>query len=467
MGRRRMLWLIEPHQGILPLSDAQGTGLRATMIQLIDQARQLPGASLLILGFRVLRSGVRDMLQGELQVRAASLVYSTLLALVPLLAVSFSVLKGFGVQNQLHSLMGRMFESVGSEQEAIVDQIITFVDNMEVGVLGGVGLAILFYTVFSLIRKIEAAVNHCWRTYQGRSFGEGFLRYISIIILGPVMLFAAATMSASITNEPLYQRLSGVPGLAELIDWGGQLLPYGILVMVFTSIYYFLPNTYVRLRAALAGGLISALLWFVFSILFAQTIAGSSNYVAIYAAFATMIIFMLWMFLAWLILLFGASIAFYVQNPAFTSMALDHDEAHISGQARERITLSIMRDIARQYAMGRTAPSIADLSDRLDIPIQSVSWIIDIMMQGKLLTATGSSPPTYVPSRAAEAIRVQDLLVIIRNSGHNADQKTDRGHQEEAVGQLLTRLEDERGKALANMTLRDLANDNTGLTEQS
>ncbi len=427
----------------------------------------MPGARLVIMAFRVLRAGIRDMFQGELQVRAASLVYSTLLALVPLIAVSFSVLKGFGVQNQLRGWMGQLFESVGSDQEAIVDQIITFVDNMDVGVLGGVGLAILFYTVFSLIRKIEAAVNYCWRTYQGRSFGEGFLRYISIIIMGPVVLFAAMTMSASITNEPLYQQLSGIPGLATLIDWGGQLLPYGMQVIVFTAIYYFLPNTYVRIRAAFAGGLIAAFLWFVFGMLFAQTVAGSSNYVAIYAAFATMIIFMLWMLLAWLILLFGASIAFYVQNPAFTSMALDHEEAQISGQARERITLSVMRDIARQYAMGREAPSIAALSLRLDIPIQSVSWIIDVMMKGKLLTAAESSPPTYVPGRAAEAIRVQDLLLTIRRAGHNAEQNSDRVPREDTISQLIGHLEDERSKALDSMTLRDLVNDTADLTEQS
>ena len=148
-------------------------------------------------------------------------------------------------------------------------------------------------------------------------------------------------------------------------------------------------------------------------------------------------------------------------------MALDHEEAQISGQARERITLSIMRDIARQYAMGRAAPSIAALSERLDIPIQSVSWIIDVMMKGKLLTATESSPPTYVPGRAAEAIRVQDLLLMIRMAGHNAEQNSDRVSQEDTINQLIGHLEDERSKALDSMTLRDLVNDTVELTEQS
>jgi len=422
-------------------------------------AQKFPGAPFLVFIWQVLCAGVRDTFHGELQVRAASLVYSTLLALVPLIAVSFSVLKGFGVQGQLHGIISKLFSSVGDDQEAIVNQIVGFVDNMEVGVLGGLGLAILFYTVFSLIRKIETAINHCWRTYQSRSFGEGFTRYISIIIMGPVVLFAAMTMSASITNEPLYQSLSRVPGLAELIDWGGQLLPYGMLVMAFTAIYYFLPNTYVRLRAALTGGVIAALLWFVFSMFFAQIVAGSSNYVAIYATFATMIIFMIWMFLAWLLLLFGASIAFYAQNPSFTRLAPDEEPAEISGQARERVALAVMRQIARNYAQGNEAPSIAVLSEELNIPLQSVSWVVSIMSESRLLTATTDSPSTFVPGRAPQTIAVKDVLHTIRRAGHDARKDTDGPTSESEVALIVTTLEHSQNEALGGMTLHDLATD--------
>jgi len=449
-------------RGNNPLSENSSSGIRGTLSEARETARRLPGAGFVLATFRILRAGVRDVLRGELQVRAASLVYSTLLALVPLIAVSFSVLKGFGVQNQMRGFIGSLFSSVGDDQEAIVDQIVSFVDNMEVGVLGGVGLAILFYTVFSLIRKIETAINYCWRTYHSRSFGEGFTRYISIIILGPVLLFAALTMSASITSEPLYQQVSRIPGLAEVIDWGGQLLPYGMLVLAFTAIYYFLPNTYVRFRAALAGGVIAAFLWFLFGLFFAQVVAGSGNYVAIYATFATMIIFMIWMFIAWLVLLFGASIAFYAQNPAFSSLSIDQDESQISGRARERIALAVMKDIARQYAQGATPPSIATLSERLEVPIQSVNWVVDIMLQGRLLTSTIASPPTYVPGRSAESIMVRDILESVRMAGHDADQSTHKKRGDDVVEQVMTKLDRSRSRTLGAMTLQDLAANSTG-----
>jgi len=440
-----------------PLSENSPNTLADRWHQAADTVKALPGATHLFTAIRIFRAALRDILRGDLQVRAASLVYSTLLALVPLIAVSFSVLKGFGVQNQMRGFIGNLFPSVGDDKEAIVDQIITFVNNMEVGVLGGVGLVFLFYTVFSLIRKIEMAVNFCWRTYESRSVADGFTRYISILIFGPVLLFGAMTMSASITSEPLYQKVASIPGLASIIDWGGQLLPYGILVLVFSALYYFLPNTWVRIRAALAGGLIAGFLWFLFSMGFARFVAGSGNYVAIYATFATMVIFMLWLFLAWLVLLFGASIAFYAQNPGFANLSLDHENAEISGQARERIAFEVMAHIGNCYIDGRTPPSLIELSEQLNMPIQSVSWVITIMEKSRLVMPTTASPPRYVPGRAPSSIFLRDIVTAVRTAGHEAIRATDLARQKDpAVKDLVSSLDSARQNALGDSTLQDL-----------
>ena len=421
------------------------------------------GHSLLMTG-RVVWDATTDVLRGDLQVRAASLVYSTLLALVPLIAVSFSVLKGFGVQGQMESLIGDLFESVGDDKDAIVRQITAFVDKVDVVALGGVGLAFLFYTVFSLVRKIEASVNHCWRVLSMRSFTEGFPRYISIILIGPVLLFAATTFSATIRSEAMFQEISRFPGIADLIDWGGQLLPYGMMVLVFSGIFYFLPNTNVRIRPALAGGLVTAFLWFLVSQLFATLVAGSGTTLAIYATFATMIIFMLWLFVAWLVLLYGASIAFYAQNPAYTRISMNQDQSQISGQARERVALIVMKDIVRTFARGEEAPTINRMADRLDIPIQSVDWVVDILLKARLLTATQARLPGFVPARASETIKVKDVLSAVRRHGHDA--RGDRLHRyhDSAVDAVMRQLDEAQGSALDGMTLRDLAEqkDETG-----
>ena len=190
--------------------------------------------------------------------------------------------------------------------------------------------------------------------------------------------------------------------------------------------------------------------------------AGSGNYVAIYATFATMIIFMLWMFLAWLLLLFGAAIAFYAQNPAFADLSIEEEESHISGQARERLSLAVMRETARQFAKGLQPPTIATLSQQLDAPIQSVSWVVDVLVHARLLTATDTSPPAYVPGRAADAIRIIDVLTTMRRAGHDADQRQTPRHPDEPVSKLMMQIERSVSDDLDGMTIADLAADGFG-----
>ena len=431
--------------------------LKGLISQASDWTQENPIGFMLLSAWRVFKAATLDIFEGELQVRAASLVYATLLALVPLIAVSFSVLKGFGVEGQMEIIIGDLFESIGDDKDAVVRQIMAFVSKVDVVALGAVGISVLFYTVFTLVRKIEASFNFCWRTSAMRSFGEGFPTYLSVILIGPVLLFAATTFSATISNEPLYQQISKYPGIASLIDWGGQLLPYGIMVLVFSGVLYFLPNTMVRIRAALVGGAVTAFLWVLVGQGFGWLVSSSGTYVAIYATFATMIIFMFWLFVVWLILLYGASIAFYTQNPSYAARARSPEEAEISGQARERIALMIMKDIARMHIRGETPPNVSVLSARLQIPLQSVDWVVSIMLRNRLLTATIASPRSFVPGRAADAITVRDIIDAVRSYGHDADQAQLHKRKDTDVEQVMTRLDRSRSRTLGTMTLRDLA----------
>jgi membrane protein len=134
---------------------------------------------------------VRDLAQGQLTLRAMSLVYTTLLSIVPLLALSFSVLKAFGVHNQAEPMLRKFLAPLGEKGEEVSHQIIGFIQNMNVGVLGSVGLALLLYTSVSLIQKIEESFNHIWHISHARNLGERFSRYLSVLLVGPILLFLA------------------------------------------------------------------------------------------------------------------------------------------------------------------------------------------------------------------------------------------------------------------------------------
>ena len=155
----------------------------------------------LIKALRLLYVAVREFSEGQLTLRAMGLVYTTLLSLVPLIAVSFSVLKAFGVHNQVEPFLYNFLSPLGSKGAEITRKIIGFVENIKVGVLGSIGLAMLIYTVISLIQKIEDAFNYIWKIKRPRSFARRFSDYMSVILIGPVLIFSAIDRKSTRLNS--------------------------------------------------------------------------------------------------------------------------------------------------------------------------------------------------------------------------------------------------------------------------
>jgi len=141
---------------------------------------------------------VRDLVDGQLTLRAMSLVYTTLLSIVPLLALSFSVLKAFGVHNQIQPMLLRFLEPLGENGAEIAHNIIEFIQRMNVGVLGAVGLVLLLYTAISLMQKIEESLNYIWHVHRPRPLADRFSRYLSVLLVGPILVFSALGITATV-----------------------------------------------------------------------------------------------------------------------------------------------------------------------------------------------------------------------------------------------------------------------------
>lgn len=258
---------------------------------------------------------VRDVVSGNLTLHAMSLVYTTLLSIVPLLALSFSVLKALGVHQRMEPFLFQFFRPMGPQGVEIAEQILGFVDNMKVGVLGSVGLALLVYTVVSLVQKIERSFNMIWRVPDMRSMAQRFSNYLSVIMVGPLLMVSAIGISATIFSSAFVQALMEIEPLGSMIVFATRFTPFMLVVGAFTFVYVFIPNTRVKLRYAFIGGLVAGISWQAAGMLFASFVAGSAKYAAIYSSFAIGIILLIWVYLNWMILLLGSSIAFYLQNP--------------------------------------------------------------------------------------------------------------------------------------------------------
>jgi len=225
--------------------------------------------------------------------------------------------------------------------------IIKFVDNVKVGVLSSVGLGLLLYTVISLMQKIEGTFNILWLVPQERPLAQRFSHYLSVIVIGPVLVFSSLGVSASLQNTTIVETITATEPFGSLIHIGGAVLPFMLVVAALTLVNVFIPNTRVKVASAFAGAVISGLLWNFTSVHFAKFVVSSAQDTEIYAAFATFIIFMLWLYVGWLVLLLGSSVAFYYQNSEQVTLA--RRDATLSLRLVERLAFAFLTEIANQF----------------------------------------------------------------------------------------------------------------------
>ncbi|HKJ77720.1 MAG TPA: YihY/virulence factor BrkB family protein, partial [Gammaproteobacteria bacterium] len=327
-----------------------------------------------------LRTGYRvaqDLGQGELSLRATGLVYTTLLALVPALAVSFSVLKGFGVHEKLEPALLGFLQPLGERAPELTERIVHFVENVHVGVLGSLGMALLLYTVVSLLQKIEGAFNRVWRVRHSRSLARRFSDFLSVLLVGPFLVFLALGITASVSSNTLVQTLLAIEPLGTLMVWAGKVMPYLLVIAAFAFVYTYIPNTRVRIRAALMGAAVGGILWQTMGSFFASFIATSGRYTAIYSGFAIVVLFMVWLYLSWLILLLGAQVAFYAQHPELVRPY--RPERPAGPRARERAGLEVMYRVVGAYERGEARWTRDHLLSALRMPAGLLEEVVDLL----------------------------------------------------------------------------------------
>ncbi len=403
---------------------------------------------------RVLFAVLRDLQEGQLTLRAMSLVYTTLLSLVPLLAVSFSVLKAFGVHNQIEPLLQNLMTPLGPQGVEITNNIIGFVENMKVGVLGAIGVALLFYTVISLMQKIESAFNYAWRVTQVRALHQRFSDYLSVVLIGPVLIFSAIGVSGTLMSNGFVVWLSGFEVLGWLIASLTRLLPYLLIIAAFTFIYVFIPNTKVKLVPALYGALVAGVLWETAGRIFAGVVVSSTNYVAIYSAFAALIFFLIWLYVGWIILLVGANIAFYVQNPDYVSSP--RRELNLSNHMKERLALAVMLNIARNYYRDKSALTNKQLANRLRTPSDIVRQVLSALEKQSLISPTNGKVIRYLPAKPLDEMSVADVLHAVRHANEDRHLNPSMLPQDQEVDTIFETLNSTIAETFAQQTIKQL-----------
>jgi membrane protein len=399
---------------------------------------------------RYLYALLRDVFSGQLTLRSMSLVYTTLLSVVPLIAFSFSVLKGLGVHKGLEVRLYTILEPLGDKGAEIGDKLMMLVNNVNGSVLGGIGLAFFIYTAISMVQKVEESFNYVWYVTKARSFARRFTEYMLVLLVGPVLIVVALGMITTLQNESIVQALIENDILGPLFVVSSKLTPFLLVSAAFTFLYVYMPNTQVRLRAALVGGLAGGFLWATASVIFAVVLANSARIQAIYASFAIAITTLIWLYLNWLILLIGAQLAFYVQNPAY--LRIGRREPRLSNSMRERLALNTMLKVGSAFRSHDRTITLAELSSNLRIPSITIGPIVEALENNGLLAANEHEQLT--PGREMSRILLTDILKVVRIDGETGS------YQDPRWSAIIQKLGDDVDAAvestLAGRSLSDL-----------
>ena len=366
---------------------------------------------------RILVVVIRAARDPQRSLEAMSLVYSTLLSLVPFIAVVFSLLKAFGAQYRVEPLVAQMLAPLGTPGIELANRVVEFVTRVNVGVLGAVGVAGLFYTVLSLVGKIEDALNAIWHARRARSLVRKFSDYLSILLVGPVLVFAALAVIASAQSSWLVQRVLEVTGLASVtLALVEHLTPFVLLAAAFTFIYRCLPAARVTLAAAAVGGFTAAVLWQFAGVGFTALVASSTSYAAIYSTFAVILLSLIWLDLAWLVVLIGGEVACAFQHP--TSYAVVR--ARPGSRLRERVGLAALVAVARRHLSAEPPWTMDELARALGAPQSTVEDIVDALVASQIVALT-SRPEAVVLLVDPARLSVGDVLDIVREAGSTGD----------------------------------------------
>src|SRR3984957_13725463 len=393
---------------------------------------------------------LRDLAGGKLNLHAIGLVYASVLAIIPLLAFSFGILAGFHAQGVLEPLVHDFFGPMGSAADELTARVMEFANKVRGGLVGSVGLALLIWTLISTMKKIEDGFNFVWHVDVPRNFGRRVAEYVALLIIGPVLLAAVVGLSRLAAESEPVRALSELPMMVRVVAMALRLAPYLIASGLRRLIYMGVPKTNGGFGPARAGGISGGILWAAIGRFFTLFVLYSSRLTVVYAGFAIIIAALVWTYLNWIILLIGAQVSFYVQNPSYLRIGLH--QPRLSCADTERLALGIMYLIAERYRTGGGRLTIARLADQLGYPGIAVARMCAALeASGFLATAADES---LLPGRDIAQIPLVAILMTARPPSSGLTPPASATPPQ--VAQFCDQLESAWQQRCAGMTLSEL-----------
>ena len=402
--------------------------------------------------YKLLFYTVQGLSSHGTMVRSAALTFYTLMSLVPVVALVFAVVKGFGLAEGLEQ---NLYEVLPQSPE-VIDYVVGFAQKALARTQGGwvalVGVLTLFWAVIKVFGSIEDAFNNIWEVRSTRSAARKYGDYIAVVVVAPILWVISSSMG-NYAAEIL--GVAGSPTL-EVLSRAGSLV---VAWVMFTFIYVVLPSTKVRFTAALTAGVVAGTAFVLFQWGYVYLQRWMTSYNAIYGSFAALPLFLLWMQISWEILLLGGELSFAYQNVA--RFDEERESLLVSYDCRRKLMVGVMVLVSRAFRDGRGAVSFSEIRDRLDVPTRIMNNILYTLVQARMLSEIRTEGTDYdleyAPARDISTLRVYDILSAVDSHGFGRDTIDMRSNRElRRCAEVVERLKDVTRASAENVLLIDI-----------
>jgi membrane protein len=369
---------------------------------------------------------IRDLFQEQLSLRAMSLVFTTLIGFFPLFALTFAVLKSLGVHNAMEPTLMALLEPLGDRSVEITQQILTYVDNLRVELIGITSIGLLIYIVLDMMRKIESAFNYIWAVKKGRTWASRISEYLFAVIVSPLLLFISISITSYVNTNFFESFLENLAYGSVIISFTATLAPVLLMSLAFAFAYGFLPNTRVQFSSAFIGGFVTTIIWKLMGTFFQEFFVSSARE-SIYLAFASAIVIMFFIYIGWLVALIGSSIAFYHQNPA--KIRTGRASVRLSISQKERMALAVADLIIERFNNAETPLSEEEIMRQLNSSPAAIEDALTLLQDIGLITITAEEPVRFLPTHSVNDATLIEVWQALREA--NADASFTLGESEQ------------------------------------
>jgi len=407
---------------------------------------------------RILLLATRGFSQDQCPLRASALTFYSLLSIVPVVAMAFGIAKGFGFQEILEKQLLERFSGQEEVMVRVVDFAHSLLENTKGGMIVGIGIIVLLWTVIKLLTHIEGSFNDIWEVKKPRSYGRKFSDYLSIMLISPLLIILSSSATVFITTKIalITEKVALVEMFSPMIFFMLKLIPYGLVWILFIFTYILMPNTKVNFSAGFIGGIIAGTIFQLAQLAYILFQVGVAKYNAIYGSFAALPLFLIWMQLSWLIVLLGAEISFACQY--VDTYEFEPDRRQISPAFKRLLTLQIAHRVISTFSKGKMALTSSNLSQVLEIPIRLVQQLLDELVESEIFSIIeikGNEKLAYQPARDINFITIKSIIEALEQKGVD-NIPVAQTPELQSLSEVLATFGAEIEKSPANCLLKDI-----------